>query len=868
MNELLLTKLRAPVARPNLVSRLCLVQRLNEGLHPSRRLILVSAPAGYGKTTLVTEWLAQAQVKSAWLSLDEADNDPARFLAYLIAALENANGQMKFENARTVLQSAQPLHSEVVLTAIINAIALVPDTMILVLDDYHIIRTPAIHQQISFLLERQPIQMHLVLVTREDPLLPIARLRARGEIVEIRQQELRFSLEECADFLQRVMGVRLGSEKINALERRTEGWIVGLQLAALSMQGRSDLSGFVQTFTGSSRFILDYLIEEVFERQSAEVKDFLLKTSILEHLSGSLCEAMTDNVNSHRLLENLEQSNLFIVPLDPAGLWYRYHHLFSDLLRHRLRELGQPLVDSLHLRASQWYEAEGYLAEAIQHAIEAKDWERSAGLIEKASEAYLKRGELITLIGWCEKLPQGVVAARPGLGLGYAWALSLLGQFDKADDLLAQIEELAGSIPALMGQVASVQAYVARGKGDNTRAIAKSQQALSLLPPGDSSGRGLLALNVGVLYWHEGQLTEAAQILSEIENASRRIGNWYAVFTAQIFLARTLASQGELHRAERMYQHIIRDGGEVPILALAYYDLGGIYYEWNDLAIAGEFIEKGMDLCKRSGNVEFQNAGHILRAFLFRAQGETSSALAEVEISHTLARDFNPATRSRSAAAHAQIALAVGDVDTAAHWMSYMTDDVDAHPFYRFVGLIRPRLLVAQGMKDAASELLESYSERADEAGWGYAKVAIHILQSLAAERKETACEILEKALYLAKAEGYIRAFIDAGRPLLPLLQECAIRGIAPEYVGQILDGFRDGQNKGVSAASQLVEPLSERELEVLRLVTAGLSNREISATLVVSLGTAKTHIHHICGKLGVRNRTEAAMRAKELKLV
>ena len=495
--------------------------------------------------------------------------------------------------------------------------------MILVLDDYHFIHTPSIHQQLAFFIEHQPAHMHLVLVTREDPLLPIARLRARGEIVEIRQQELRFSLQECTDFFQRVMGVRLGSEEINALEHRTEGWIAGLQLAALSMQGRSDLSGFVQAFTGSSRFILDYLIEEVFGRQTAEVKDFLLRTSILEQLSGSLCEAMTDNVNSHRLLENLEQANLFIVPLDSAGSWYRYHHLFSDLLRHRLREMGQPLVDSLHLRASQWYEAQGYPADAIQHAVEAKDWERSAGLIEQASEACLKRGELITLIGWCEKLPQGVVAARPGLGLGYAWALSLLGQFDKAERLLAKIEELAGSIPALMGHVASVQAYVARGKGDNTRAIAKSQQALSLLPPGDSPGRGLLALNLGLLYWHEGQLREAAQILAEVENAARQISSWYAVFTAQIFLARTLASQGELHRAERMYQQIIQDGGEVPILALAYYDLGGIYYEWNDLAIAGEFIEKGMELCKRSGNVEFQNAGHILRAFTLLAHGET-----------------------------------------------------------------------------------------------------------------------------------------------------------------------------------------------------------------------------------------------------
>ena len=867
MNDLLVTKLCIPPAPPNLVPRPRLVQRLNEGLHPSRRLTLVSAPAGYGKTTLIAEWLRGLQTRSTWLSLDDADNDPARFLSYLIAALERAIGEIP-ESARAVLQSPQPLLPEAVLTAIINVIASVPDALILALDDYHLIHNPTIHQQLAFLLERLPDHMHLALITREDPLLPVSRLRARGQVVEIRQDDLRFSPEECADFLHHAMAIPLAGEDVACLEHRTEGWIVGLQLAALSMQGREDLTDFIQAFTGSSRFILDYLIEEVFERQTPEIKDFLLKTSILERLSGPLCDAVAESTNSQQLLERLEQANLFIVPLDQTRAWYRYHHLFSELLRHRLRGPGHPHEGSLHRRASQWYEAEGYLAEAIKHALEADDWERSASLVEQAGDALLKRGELITLVGWCEKLPDAVISSRPSLRLSYAWALSLLGRFDKAESLLLKFEGMAGSVPPLMGQIAAVQSFVARGKGDNARAIEKSRQALDLLPASDSQLRGILAVNLGLVYWHEGHLREATQILNRVVDVARQTGNQYALFTAQIFLARTLASQGELRRSEKIYQQIIRDGGQVPILALAYYDLCGIYYEWNDLAKAGKYLEKGLDLSTRSGNVEFQNSGHIMKALLLLAHGNPSAALAEVDVSHTLSRDFNLATRSRSAACHAQIALAMGDTDTAAHWVAQMAEDVDVHPFYRFIGLVRPRLLIVQGRKEAASELLKECSTKAAEAGWGYAKVAIRILQSLAAEHKETALEFLEEALRSSQAEGYIRTFTDAGQSLLPLLQESARRGVVPEYVGHILDTFGERREKRVVSTLSLVEPLSERELEVLRLVTAGCSNREIARQLIISPGTAKSHIHNICGKLGARNRTEAATRAIELNLV
>ncbi len=776
INNLLVTKLCAPMARSNLVARQRLTQKLDEGQHPGRKFSLVSAPAGYGKTTLVSEWLQGLQTRSAWLSLDEGDNDPARFLAYLITALEGVIGKIP-GSIEATSQSPQPAFNEAAVTAIINAVAPTPEALTLVLDDYHVIHNPDIHQQIAFLLEHQPAHMHLVLITRADPLLPISRFRARGQVVEIRQDDLRFSLEECRDFLRRITGISLSREDIAALERRTEGWIAGLQLAALSMQGRDDLTGFIQAFTGSSRFILDYLIEEVFERQTPEVKDFLLKTSILEQLSGPLCDAVAEIANSQALLERMEQANLFIIPLDQSRLWYRYHNLFSELLRQRLRSLDHSLEVALHHKASQWYEAQGYLAEAVEHTLEIKDWNRGARLVGQAGDALLKRGELVTLIGWFEKMPDEVIAPQPALGLSYAWALALLGRFDPAEGLLTRIEAMAGSIPPLMGQVAAAQAYVARGKGDNPRAIEKSEQALALLPADANPMRGILLLNLGLVYWHTGRLHEAQQVLNGVVDGARRSGNLYALLTARIFLARTLASRGELRRAEQMYRQIIQEGGQVPILALAYYDLHSIYYEWNHLEKAEEHLDKGLELCLLSGNVEFQNSGHLLKAYLLLAHGNGGGALAEVEIAHKLSRAFNPATQARSAACHAQIALAMGDIHTAAHWVAQMEEDIDAHSFYRFVGLVHPRLLIAQSKGLAARELLRECSAKASQAGWGYALVAIRILQALAADDREAALDFLKEALSSSQAEGFIRAYVDEGHAVLPLLQESARRG-------------------------------------------------------------------------------------------
>jgi LuxR family maltose regulon positive regulatory protein len=863
MEQLLTTKLHIPPLRSELVPRPRLTERLKEGI--SRKLTLVSAPAGYGKTTVVTEWLDKSEYLATWLSLDESDNDPRRFLVYLIAALRQVHQGIGVA-AEAMLQSPQPPPDEVLLTALVNEITAVPESFLLVLDDYHAIHTPPIHQQIAALLEHQPPQMHLVLITREDPLLPLSRLRARGQMLEIRREDLRFTPGETADFLKRVMGLPLSVAEITALERRTEGWITGLQLAALSMQGRDDLGGFVQAFTGSSRFILDFLIEEVYECQSPEVKDFLLRTSILDRLSGSLCNAVTGKNNSQELLEALEQANLFIVPLDQSREWYRYHRLFSELLRDRLRSSTPGDEVELHVRASRWFEARGLATEAIQHALDASDWERVAKLISKAAEGMLNRGELITLIGWFQKVPEELIRSQPDFGMAYAWALLLLGRLDEAEELLACFEEIGGSVPLLLGQVASAQAHAARSRGDNQRVIEKSEQALALLPEGDIISRSLLSLNLGLVYAFDGRLREAVPALNEAQALASQTGNQYAGLTAQIILARTLASQGALRQAEKMLRNIIQSGEGIQILVLAHYDLTTIYYEWNDLGKAWDHLEQGLEISTRSGNTEFQNAGHILKVPLLIAQRNMLEALAEAETAHALSGDFGPVTQARGMACHAGIALVMGDLATARQWIEQMPEDVDAHAFYRFLGLTRARLLLAEGCKSEADEELTACYERAREAGWGYAMVVILVLRALAAKRDEAALGFLTDALRLAQPEGYIRTFADAGVSLVPLLHEAARQGIMPGYIGQILETCDEGRKK--PATLPLVEPLSEREIEVLRLIAAGLSNREIAEKLVISIGTAKTHVHNVCGKLGVRNRTEAATRAKVLGLV
>jgi LuxR family maltose regulon positive regulatory protein len=886
---LLTTKFYFPPVRQDLVRRPQLMDRLNANLwHEGgflRKLTLVSASAGYGKTTLITDWLRSVESQVTWLSLDEDDNDPARFFIYLIAALQQIAADIG-GSAQALLQSPQPPPPETLLTALINEIASLPDPFILVLDDFHCIHTLSIHQQLTFLLEHQPPQMHLVILTREDPPLPLHRFRARGLILEIRQDDLRFSSEEADYFLQKVIGLDLSSDQVAALTRRTEGWVVGLQLAGLSLQGRKDAQSFVQSFTGSNRFILDYLFEEIFQRQTPAVQAFLLSTSILTRFCTSLCDAVfverkerdirehTDDYLSYpfstrSILEYLERANLFIFPLDQERAWYRFHRLFAELLRHQLRLHGEPPEALLHQRASRWYWEHGFSAEAVQHSLAAADWEQAAEQISASTDSMLKRGEYITLINWYAQLPAETISAQPRIGLNYSWSLMLASQFEQAELILRRLEQSAQGERALMGEVATAQAFLAQSLGDSRRMVELSHKALALLAEDNVNSRGIVALNLGIAYWHIGRLGESQQALEQALPANRQSGNTYGEMMARLFLGRIWAVRGHLRQALTWFEEVASQAEKDLIFPLVHLDLFTLHYEWNNLESAARHLAKGLESSRQSGNLEFQIGAHMLQARLKLAQGDLVGAEQALEQARHLEQTSAIPSRTlgRIADLQVQLALRCGDLETALQPAPQLEPDADCHPFYRFLGLTRSRLSLAQGRKAEAAEQLAAAAQTAQRNDWGYALVATRVLQALAAETIDESLEFLGAALRIGEPEGFIGTFVEAGEPLIPLLQEAARRGMQPEYVGQILSAIQ-GRRLAVPTRTDLVEPLSERELEVLRLVAAGLSNREIAGKLILSLGTIKTHIHNIYGKLDVRNRAQAVDRARELDLL
>jgi LuxR family maltose regulon positive regulatory protein len=883
---LLATKLYAPAPRAELVPRSRLIDCLNLGLWQSggfgRRLTLISAPAGFGKTTLVAEWQhtlpgTAPHFAFTWLSLDEQDNDPARFLIYLLAALQKIDASIG-QAALAMIQTAPPPPPESLLASLINDLAAAPQPFVLVLDDYHLIQTPPIHGQLSFLLEHQPPQMHLVIVTREDPPLPLSRLRARGQLADIRQRDLKFTEEETADFLRRTMALELSAADVATVYRRTEGWIAGLQLAALSMQRSDDLGRFVANLDGSQRYILDYLVEEVFQRQVPEVQDFLLKTSILDHLTGSLCDAVTGRDDGWQVLLALDHANLFLVRLDESRQWYRYHRLFRDLLRTQRAGLD---VVPLHLSAARWYEAHGFLDEAMTHALAAEDWAEVERLSAPASAGAIKNGQLTTLSRWLLSVPDAQVQQRAGLATMKAWAFLSTGQLETAEAAaeLAERLLLAGAPTMLRGVLLALRTYVTLARGDVAGTIQLATEALVLLEQGDPYfARGAVLNNLGQAQVAAGDIPAATQTYRELLRQSQGVHPLSAV-SALSYLADSLDMQGKRNEAMALCRQALdlcldARGRPLPPAGLTHVVLGRMCYEGNDLAGARQHVLQGLELAKPLGRATVALAGLIELARLQLATGEGKAAQATIGELRQLASQLQwPLVDSEVAAAEAEFALRQGDIAVAGRWAETSgLSPADPPTFLREAEYFTyARVLLAQNRPAEARMLLANLESYARSGGLIRSLITVCILQALAQlalGQEEQALVRLEEAVRLAALEGYRRAFLDEGPAVLALLP--GVRRVAPVYVDDLLSGAPAEPIREMPSRREqpFVEPLSERELEVLRLMAEGLSNREIAEKLFVSVGTVKTHVHNICGKLAVASRTQAAAQARELGLL
>ena len=697
---LLVTKLGRPSVGADLVTRQRLVNKLQLGIQ--RPLILIAAPAGFGKTTLLSTWFEQASLRSAWVSLDHDDDDLIRFWSYVFAALARVHpGSETIPMALLQGPAPQQLPSiEAVLTVWINGLTAMSHEVALILDDYHLITAPPIHRSVTYLVDHLPPRLHMVMATRADPPLPLARLRSRGHLTEIRAADLRFTAEETTVFLTRTLGLNLSSEDIAALETRTEGWIAGLRLAALLMQGRQDIPAFLKAFTGSQRYIIDYLTEEVLALQPEPIQTFLLQTSILERLQGSLCEAVISEhvgeTSGQAMLEQLEQANLFLVSLDDDRRWYRYHQLFAEALRHRLQRKHPTLVPELHKRASAWYEQQGLMHDAVHHALAATDFVQAARLIEQIAELTAKRGELATLRSWLEALPDEFLRSRVELCLWQGWLLALSGQFDAAEWLLQDLEctlrttnsPLTSTISSVKlppldenhrrqieysGRVAAIRAFIAFRQGNALRTIDLALQALEQLPE-DQAARGLVAWYLGIAYLWSGDLAAGAASLTEARTISQAAGNSYAAFMATFELAQMQLRQGYLHRADQSYQQALELGAEhgnsFASIGPIYVGRGELQREWNHLDTAGRILQEGIAQCQQTGNASIMLLGHITLARVKQAQGDAAGADMLIQKIPQILRAsrLSPLNAAQFSAWHARLALAQGNLTLAARW--------------------------------------------------------------------------------------------------------------------------------------------------------------------------------------------------------
>lgn len=889
-----MTKLYIPPPRPRIVKRDRLIEQLNAGLH--RKLTLITAPAGFGKTTIVVDWITQCPYPAAWLSIDEQDSDTTRFLSYIIAALQTIKPQLS-EALEHALQSPQ-LAMESLLTTLLNEIATMPEPFILVLDDYHVLDNPSIDHALAFLLEHLPPQLHLVMTTREDPALPLSRLRARGQLTELRSSDLRFTPDEAVEFLNSVMDLKLTPQDVRALETRTEGWITGLQLAALSMQGQNDVQGFITAFTGDNRYIVDYLVDEVLRHQPQHIRDFLLQTSILDRLSESLCSAVTHQQEAGTLLQAMERDNLFVIPLDDKRIWFRYHHLFADVLHAHLMHEQPQLLAELHRRASDWYEQNNWTSDAIRHALAAHDYERAVDLVEMAWPPMFKGFHPATWLGWVKALPEGLIQSRPVLNLGATWTLLHEGELESADvhlrntqrwldaptpDMVVINEPALKTLPAL---VANARIYLAQAQGDHSATLNYGQQTLDVLALDDHYHRGLVELFTGYAHWSNGELETACEAINRSVAYMQLANNAYFEVVGLTALADIMVVQGQLHQAERAYQQVVQMGIESKSFVLQklsdrFVNLSKLYLERNDLQSAIHYMQEGeKELVEQAIFPGRDARWYTAMAGIKLVQGNPNGAFEQVlKAERFYQRDAFPDLYPIKAE-KARICIVAGDLNDALKWAREqglsVEDDLSYRREFEYITLARLLIALYRGGNNSAindaHHLLERLLHHAESGGRNTSVIEILILQALAHEAQDNlpqAFDPLQRALSLAEPEGFVRSFLDEGAPMQRLLSGMK-QGESKDYINRLLTVFRAEISPDFAepASQPLIDPLSERELEVLQLIADGLSNREIGERLFLALNTVKGHNRHIFSKLGVQRRTEAIARSRELGIL
>jgi LuxR family maltose regulon positive regulatory protein len=900
----LATKLYIPPPRSKLVHRPRLTERLKQGL--AGKLTLISAPAGFGKTTLISEYIDTEKYNAAWLSLDKEDNDHTRFLTYLVTSLQTIEENIGM-GALGLLQLPQPPPTESILTTLLNEIATVPDNFFLVLDDYHVIDSKLIDNLLTFFLEHLPPRMHVVITTRKDPDLPLPRLRVRRQLTEFRATDLRFTSSEAIGFFNQVMGLNLSVKDVATLESRTEGWIAGLQLAALSMEGRDDVSGFIQAFAGHDRYIVDYLVEEVLRSQPENVRSFLLQTSILNRLSGPLCNAVTGREDSKKILETMERSNLFVVPLDDKRHWFRYHHLFADVLHAHAIEEHPDQIPKLHLLASEWFEHNDLASDAIRHTLAAKDYERAAALIELAWPEMEAKFQDITWLGWVNAVPEDVIVTRPVLNVAYAWALLTYGDLEDGETRLQHAEKgldsfedinVQSDIPAekfvvvdeeqyrfLRSSIALARGYIAQAHGDIPATVKQARQALDLLPEEDYLRNGVASALLGLAYWASGDLELAYQTLSTGVANMRKGGNMLFAISANYGLAEIRIAQGQLYDAIHIYEQtlqlVIKEGGILQMIAASMYlGLSELNRERGELETAKRHLQKSREYGKQSALPDWSYRWCLAQSRFLEIQGDLNGVLEQIKKAEQLYyRNPMPDVRPVEAL-RARIWILQGRLTKVLSWVTEqgisINDDLSYMHEFEHITLVR--LLIAQYKNDKsdrsileAMELLERLLKAAEEGRRIGSVIEILVLQALAHEAQgniQPALLSLERALVLAEPEGYVRIFVNEGSAIAELLEDTLdTKAAVPRvYVKKLLSAFR--LNKLFMEDKSLVEHLSDRELEVLRHIAAGYSNKKIMDELFLSLSTVKTHIRNIFSKLSVHSRTEAIVKAKEFNLL